>query len=865
MSPWIALWLSALGQEEPPITKLPEPKGEALAVYPEAALRDRISAVVVMELDIGADGAVEGITVVSSATIAEDATTSSTVADYGFVRAATTAVSRLEFEPAEAGGVAIPVRIGYSYRFELPPPPPPPVATSTAAPAPRVVSFSGTARVRGTRARLPGVVVTVFQDDRGFEAVTDGEGVFRFYDLAPGDWKVLAEADGYYPFRTAETIRAGEVVEATYYLEKGSYNPYDVLVEGKRIEKEVNRRTLAIAEVKVPGTLGDPILVVENLPGVARPPPGAGLVIVRGSGPENTGVYIDSIEVPLIYHFGGLRSVVPSEVIETVDFYPGNFPAFYGRVTGGIFDAHVKRLNPDQVHATLDVSLLDAGLYVEVPIVDGLAVAVAGRRSYVDAILNAVVPDDASVNLTTAPRYYDYQVLASWRPTNENAIRAVFLGSDDSIRILFENPAELDAQLSGGDLRARTHFDRFYAIWELTPAKEIANELRFAVGRDDVSTTFFTEFRFDINLLTFQVRDNLRWVVADALALDFGFDGIYRIVDLFIRSPRPPKEGDIGFNQDLDDVLVVEIDNLDDAEGGIYVDAEWTPLEGLAIVPGLRVDYYERVKQFAADPRLVARYRFLDRWTVKAGVGLVHQAPDGDETNEQFGNPDLSVERALQYSVGGEWDPTSYLSVDLTFFYNDLFQQVSRTGALDENGDPLVYDNSGRGRSYGMELFVRHDFHESFRGWLSYTLSRSERRDAEDGEYRLFSFDQTHILNVNLSYVFPSNWEVGLRFRLVSGNPYTPFRDSTYLSDFDRPAPIPGEVNSARYALFHQLDLRVEKAWIFDWFKIIAYLSLINAYNHANVEGLQYNFDYTETAPINGLPVLPILGIRGEL
>ena len=98
---------------------------------------------------------------------------------------------------------------------------------------------------------------------------------------------MLAETDGYYPFRTSETMSATEVVDVTYYLEKGSYNPYDVVVEAKRPVKEVNRRTLVTAEiVKVAGTLGDPILVVENLPGVARPPPGSGQIVVRGSGPR---------------------------------------------------------------------------------------------------------------------------------------------------------------------------------------------------------------------------------------------------------------------------------------------------------------------------------------------------------------------------------------------------------------------------------------------------------------------------------------------------------------------------------------------------------------------------------------------------
>ena len=570
-------------------------------------------------------------------------------------------------------------------------------------------------------------------------------------------------------------------------------------------------------------------------------------------------MYLDGVEVPLIYHFGGLRSVVPADVIESIDFYPGNFPVFYGRVTGGVFDAHIKRLKPDQVHGSLDVSLLDAGLYLETPIAGGLSVAVAGRRSYIDGILNAVVPDDSDVNLVAAPRYYDYQVLADWRISDEHSIRGVFLGSDDQVKLLFENPSELDVQLSGGDLRARTNFNRFYTIYEFMPSKELSNELRFAVGRDNIDTSFFSEFFFVLDFLTFQARDNVRWKVLDNLALTFGADGVYRIIDIAIRLPRPPKEGDPATDIDFDDVLETRIDNIQDPEAGIYLDAEWKLFDRLLLVPGVRLDYFHRVKQFGVDPRLVARWDLVDRWTLKGGVGVVHQQPDGDETDATFGNPDLRLEDAIQFSVGGEWKPFDYLSIDLTLFYNDLRNQVSRSGTAS------TYDNEGKGRTFGLELFIRHDFHNNFRGWLSYTLSRSERTESGETEARLFTYDQTHIFNLNLSYVFPANWEVGLRWRLISGNPDTPFIGKVFLSDSDEFVPVSGPVNSGRLPFFHQLDLRVEKRWVFDWYSISAYISIINTYNNTNTEALNYDFDFSHQDKVSGLPILPILGIRGEI
>jgi hypothetical protein len=64
---------------------------------------------------------------------------------------------------------------------------------------------------------------------------------------------------------------------------------------------------------------------------------------------------------------------------------------------------------------------------------------------------------------------------------------------------------------------------------------------------------------------------------------------------------------------------------------------------------------------------------------------------------------------------------------------------------------------------------------------------------------------------------------------------------------------------------FHQLDLRIEKEWDFEVWKLAAYLEARNAYNHKSVEGVSYNYDYSERKDVEGLPILPVIGVRGEL
>jgi hypothetical protein len=71
-------------------------------------------------------------------------------------------------------------------------------------------------------------------------------------------------------------------------------------------------------------------------------------------------------------------------------------------------------------------------------------------------------------------------------------------------------------------------------------------------------------------------------------------------------------------------------------------------------------------------------------------------------------------------------------------------------------------------------------------------------------------------------------------------------------------------VSSERLPLFHALDVRVDKTWKFDAWKLAFYVDIQNIYNQENVEGLRYNFNYTEREYTTGLPILPSLGLRGE-
>ena len=639
-----------------------------------------------------------------------------------------------------------------------------------------------------------------------------------------------------------------------------------MVVETDRVRREVSRTSIdARRAERIPGTIGDVLEVVRNFPGVARG--GFGQVVVRGSNPEDSKFFVSSIDVPLIYHFIGIRSVLPVGMIEQVDFYPGNYSVEFGRATGGIIDVEYRDLAPKKIGGYADVSILDGSLYLEAPITDELAVAVAGRRSWIDQVLKPLESEFEGLDRIVLPRYYDAQALVSYRPDPAHQVQTFFFMSDDRFEVVFDDPAVPDPEFVVTDIGFSTSFYRGLARYRYVPSKRFDNDFKVSFGRDLMNFNVGQFLYFDVSTYSGQVRDTARYELSDMFALRGGVDYLVQSWEWDARIPLPPGEGQVGeFDIGPEDFLHSSFkDTLHFP--AVFAELEFRPFERTLILPGVRFDYSTRTESLAISPRLTARQGLDSQWTVKGGVGLFVQDPQPNETDENLGNPDLEPEQAVHYSAGVEYRPLDHLLFDVTGFYKTLFNQASPTDAVTTRGGetvPLRYDNEGKGRVVGMEVSIRHELANNFYGWLAYTLSRAERRDSGSSTYRLFDYDQTHILTLIGAYRLPRNWEISSRWRYVTGNLYTPMVGAVYDADEDEYRPIPGRVNSDRVGAFHQLDIRIDKRWIYDSWMLGAYLEILNAYSRTNPEGISYNFDYSEPEVSGGLPILPVLGLRGE-
>jgi hypothetical protein len=163
---------------------------------------------------------------------------------------------------------------------------------------------------------------------------------------------------------------------------------------------------------------------------------------------------------------------------------------------------------------------------------------------------------------------------------------------------------------------------------------------------------------------------------------------------------------------------------------------------------------------------------------------------------------------------------------------------------------------------------VRHALVNRFFGWVSYTLSRSERNDTPEdpaGWYP-YDFDQTHIFTAVAGYRLPLDLELSGRAQYVTGNPYTPYDGGLYLMDEGEYLGFPSaDENSERQAPFYALDVRLSKLFTFRRWQLEVFTDVLNLVHGENPEFILYNYDYTESATINGLPTIPSLGFQVEV
>ncbi|MBX3218478.1 MAG: TonB-dependent receptor [Labilithrix sp.] len=807
------------------LTKLPRLVRFVEAEYPGAKKQGGVSASVVLTIEIGATGKVTNVTVAESAGPDFDA-------------AAAAAAARFEFEPAEVDDKPAPAKITYRYDFVMappapaPPPPAPPGGAPGGAAAPEDT----------TRASPPAPAAT------GGESATAARRAPASGGAAAGSGDVEEVA-----------IRAGprtrrEVVD------------YAVRAEQAR---------------KVAGTQGDVLKVVQNLPGVSRPPVASGQIVVWGSAPKDTRVYVDGVDVPALYHGSGLRGTISSDLVSSIDLVPGAFGAEYGRGLGGLVRVETRTL-PRGTHGYAAADTLDGSALVSTELGERVRIGTALRYSWLDRVLAAASAPDVG-DFFPIPRYRDAQLKATVDLRKRESVDAVFLVSDDELDRTVPSPDPARRRVEA----TRSGFWRAYAKYTSVSADGDTTIVTPFVGRDTTSLAQrfgATPTRLDVASDRYGIRASLRSKLGSRVVLVTGMDalGTASSVEREGSLTLPPREGDIAvFGQPPGDEYALDRwkTHILDVGPHAHADVRFGPV---TLTPGVRVDAFviegsKRLPQAGnvppigfsrmettVAPRTSARWDVTRRLAFTTAYGSYHQPPEPEDLSAVFGTPELGLSRATHITAGESLRVTDSLTIDVVAFDKRMKDLVVRS-RLPNPLRARALTQNGEGRSYGVQLFVRQELWRGFFGWASYAISKSERRFEGDESWRPFDFDQPHVLSLVASQEI-GRFSVGARFRYASGNPRTPVVGSVYDARSDRFDPVFGPQGTTRIPAFWQLDLRIDRAFeIGKSARALVFADLQNVTNRANSEEIAYSADFRRRGNITGLPFIAVVGGRLEL
>lgn len=661
--------------------------------------------------------------------------------------------------------------------------------------------------------------------------------------------------------------------------EEPSASRFQAVVRGEARRADATEQTISADQGRsLAGTQGDPLKAAQDLPGVGRAAFDSGQLVVWGALPGQTRVLIDGVELPAVYHLGGIRSVVSGELISSISLTPGAFSADHGRALGGILRVASREGMQKGVHGVIGVDLLDASALLTAVIGDRLEIALAGRYGYLDRIAGTLVPPAVGA-LLPLPSYDDYQLKARLRLRTDESLSLLVLGSDDRLQRTVPAPAPAEARSESSE----RSFYRFALLYQRRYAK--GDEVRVTpfVGLDrSRQEQRFGPIPTHLNrdAITYGVRASGRWFVTGTLRVQVGLDlaGTRARVDRLGSLTLPPREGDIVvFGQRPSEDLAADVANVHILDVGPYLQAQWR-LGPVTISPGVRLDAYliegDRLTPpvvgtppvgfarlaWGVDPRLAVSWQAHRRLELFAASGLYHQAPEPADLSAVFGNPTLGLMRAWHVALGGAMRLTSTTRIEAAGFFRQLDELITRS-ALPTPLLGRVLTQDGQGRSYGGQLLVRQELVHGFSGWITYTLSRSEIQNHPEGSLRLSDYDQPHVLMVVANYE-RAGWICGARLRFSSGFPRTEVIGSYYDVRADVEQPLFGEHNVFRIPEFVQLDLRVSRSFTIRRVKIDLSLDVQNVTARANPEELAYSADYSRRGFITGLPTLAVLGAR---
>ncbi|GGG89535.1 collagen-binding protein [Polaribacter pacificus] len=713
-----------------------------------------------------------------------------------------------------------------------------------------------------TREGLPFVSVIVLNTQIG--ATTDERGEFIISNTPLGYLKLQASFIGYETVITEDYLTTKDKIPfVSISLKETSQKLDEVVIANplfkKSMQSPLSLQSLGIAEIeKNPGGNRDVLKVIQSLPGVASNPGFRNDIIIRGGATSENAFYLDGIEIPVINHFqtqgatGGPVGIINADLIRKVDFYTSAFPSNRGNALSSVISFTQKTGNPNSLNTRVTLGTSDAGITLDGPLTSSTTFMASFRQSYLQLLFKLI-------KLPFLPTYNDFQVNVKSTFSDNSQLSIIMVGAIDNFKL---NESVNDGVVDEETIKRNRYILSNIPVQEQWNYTIGANYKIFGDGSNQqfiLSRSAWNNDAIKYFNNTGQVNDLLLKYASTEVENKFRYEN-NRIVSGF----------DINFGAGLQQATYTNntYNKTANSQGGIVQDfsselsigkyalfgqvSKKYLDERMGVSFGFRMDgntYNSQMKNLfnQFSPRVAVSYALTNKWSLNTSLGRYYQLPSytslgyRDIANTLVNQEQLTYIQADHFVSGIEFKPDASTKITLEGFYKkygsypfSVRNQISLANLGDDFGviGSEEVTSTSKGNAYGFEVFAQKKSTSGLYGIFSYTFVRSEFQDQQNN-YVPSNWDNKHLLTLTAGKKFNKDWELGTKFRLVGGKPYTPYdlNASSLISNYDltnRGILDYSRLNTERFDTYTQLDVRIDKTWYWKRFSLNFYIDVQN-------------------------------------
>jgi hypothetical protein len=722
-------------------------------------------------------------------------------------------------------------------------------------------TLSGVVTDRKSGETLIGASV-VLVENKGAGTLTNGYG---FYSLtAPAsDYTLVVSFSGYQT--ETRRITLNKNLRLDIQLNTGSDSLQEVVVTARRKDNITQTlpglQKLSMDEIKnIPVLFGekDILKTIQLLPGIKSGGDGTAGFFVRGGGADQNLILLDEATVYNASHLLGFFSTFNSDAIKDVTVYKGDMPAQYGGRLSSLLDIKMNDGNNKEYHVSGGLGLISSRLNIEGPIVKNKgSFVVSARRTYADIFLK--LSKDTLTNQSSL-YFYDLNAKANYEFDDRNKIFiSAYLGQDV---LGFSN----QFGIKWGNTTATVRYNHIFNSKLFSNTSLIYSNYNYniSVNQSNNNVTDVSKIK------DFSINQNFQYFASSKNKFNFGLDLTHHTFS--------PGVFNTSESSNFNPVNLPEKYAFD---GALFISDEWNISSIFKVNAGLRLSDFtvlgpgtfytydkngniidsasyssgRNVKTYVnLQPRLALTFQLNEKSSVKASysnnVQSVHLLSNSTGSNPTDlwipSSNNVAPEIADQISLGYYRNiHSNKYEFSAEIYYKTLQNQIDyKNGAVllaNVNVESqLVY---GRGRAYGLELYAKKKYGR-LTGWVSYTLSRTERKFSEinnDIWYPAMQ-DQTNSISIVGIYKLSKKWTLSSDFVYNTGNAVT-WPSGKYQVGTNV-AFLYSERNGYRMPAYNRLDFsatlqgkktkKFESSWTF---------SVYNAYGRENPYFVQFQTD----------------------